>query len=272
MKRILFIILLIPFSFFSCDSLIDTLEEIDELSKEQVIEGLKTALVVGTDTSVSVLHAQDGYFADLLIKILLPEDAQRVLDLAINSNLVQATGLDEVLKNQIGEVVLRINRTAEDAAVEAKPIFTDAVMGLSLDDAWEILNGVNPASEFKSTEFDSAAATSYLRSVTFAQLKETYAPKIDESLSKDLVAGISTNTAWGFLAEKYNPIASLVGGTPLDDTLGPYVTERALDGLFFKVADIERQIRKDPIAWALETAENILDIVFGDSAATNPAG
>ena len=262
------IVVLFFFIATSCDQLVNTLDNIDELSKEEVIGGLKTALNVGTDTTVFTLNQTDGYFKDLLIKILLPEDAQNVLNLAMSSQYVQAIGLDELLKTQIDEVVLRMNRTAEDAAAEAKPIFRDAIVNLSLDQAWDILNGSNPLDTLnkkKSVEFDSSAATHYLQAATFSQLQTLYEPKIDAALSKGLVANVSTNQAWEKLTDLYNPVASLLGAKELDPSLTKYVTEKALNGLFLKIAGIEKDIRRDPAAWALQTAQDILEKVFGST-------
>ncbi len=272
LKKFTLIFVLFSLLGFSCSDLLNNVNVPDSLTKEQVIEGLKTALKVGTDTTTVSLHQTDSYFRDALIKILLPKDAQNVLDFAMNNSYVQALGIDVLLKNQIDEVVLRMNRTAEDAAQEAKPIFSDAILNLSIDQAWDILNGSNPldSTDTKRTEvFDSAAATHYLYSATFRQLKTAYKPKIDNALSKELVAGISTKDAWKKLTDLYNPVASTLGQKELDPSLSTFVTERALDGLFLKVAGIERDIRKNPVVWALQTAQDILEKVFGSQSTGN---
>jgi hypothetical protein len=269
MKKLALILMLFPLLLFSCDSLLDVLEEADELTKEQVIEGLKTALIVGSDTSVVVVSQQDGYFEDILIKIFLPQDAQEILDKAINSTLIQNSGLDKFLSAQIEKVILLMNRAAENAAYEAKPIFSDAITNLSLVDAWDILNGINPGASTKSNEFDSSAATHYLMVVTYTQLFEAYEPKINNALAKNLVGDVSTNEAWKVVTDYYNPVAPLIGGEPLNVSLAEHVTQKALDGLFVKVADFEIQIRRDPVAWALKTAESILEIVFGSTQNTS---
>jgi hypothetical protein len=268
MKYFLLSLFFLPFAFQSCDMLNGALDNVDSLTQAEVIEGLKTALIVGTDTSVTMLGASNGYLNDVLIKILLPENAQNVLNLAMNNNFAKSLGLDVIIAGKIDEVVLRMNRTAEDAVVEAKPIFSNAITGLTLDKAWDILKGINPADARKSTEYDSSAATNYLRAVTFDQLKSLYAPKIDASLSKPLIGGVSTNTAWGALADKYNIVAPYINGVPLDPSLGPYVTDKALNGLFSKIAKAEREIRRDPATWAKNTLENILEKVFGSAQAT----
>ena len=262
------LVVLLFFIVVSCDQLVDTLDNVDELTKEEVIDGLKTALNVGTDTTVFSLHQTDGYFKDLLIKILLPEEAQNVLNLAMNNQYVQTIGLDDLLKTQIDEVVLRMNRTAEDAATEAKPIFRDAIVNLSLEQAWDILNGSNPLDSLtkkNSVEFDSSAATHYLQAATFTQLQSLYEPKIDAALSKGLVANVSTNQAWEKLTDLYNPVASILGAKELDPSLTKYVTEKALNGLFIKIAGIEKEIRRDPVSWASQTAQDILEKVFGST-------
>ena len=171
MKRLLYIIIVIAGIFiYSCD----LLEEEAGLSTEEIVEGLKTALAIGTDTSVAITPKVDGYYKDEAIKILLPDDAQAVYNMKDNA-LIQALNIDDLLEN----MVVSLNRAAEDAATEAKPIFKNSITNLSISDGWEILNGTNPAGKKDgSTEFDSTAATNYLRSTTFAQLKTAFSPKI----------------------------------------------------------------------------------------------
>jgi hypothetical protein len=233
------------------------------LSGNEVIEGLKTALLVGTDTSVSVTSRLNGFYKDEAIKILLPPEAQKIYankDKAI----FRATGLDKKLE----EAVLAINRAAEDASKEASPIFKSAITGMSFSDGWAILKGTNPAANVKSSAFDSTAATGYLRSTTYSQLSAAFSPKVNASLDKKLVGNFSPNQIWGTLTSSYNTVANNSMGMiePVKTTdLGAYVTEKALDGLFYKVSLQEKQIRQDPMKWAKTAVGNILQRVFGKS-------
>ncbi len=254
MKKITLILSLLVFiSFTSCEELFNLAEE-SQLSNEEIVEGLKTALEVGTDTSVTVTSALNGYYKDEVIKILLPPEAEDI----------QNT-IDQIPRGRdmLDTFVLSINRAAEDAANEARPILKDAVTGMSITDGISILNGINPAAEDKKSvmEFDSTAATSYLRSTTYDQLYNAYQPKIQNSLDKKLVENISTNGAWTALTTGYNYYVALLDpskeqiNTELDD----YATTKALDGLLYKVGQEEIKIRRDPFQWALD----ILHKVFG---------
>lgn len=224
------------------------------LGDSEIAEGLKTALEVGTDSSVFKTSATDGYYKNAALKILLPPEA----DVIVN-NIGIVPGGDQLLEN----VILRINRSAEDAAKSAAPIFKNSIRNLSISDALAILHGENPADSRKSASFDSTAATSYLRSTTFEELTEAFSVPINASLDKDLIGGISTNDAWGELASAYNTVAPWFGKPKVNTTLGAHVTQKALEGLFLKVGEEEKNIRRDPWQWIKTTVGDILTKVFG---------
>lgn len=210
------------------------------LSNEEVIKGLKSALHVGTDTSISILGRTNGYFSDALIKLALPPEAQPLVN-----NISKIPGGQKLLN----DAILAINRAAEDAAPQAKTVFVNAITGISIADGFNILNG------------GSNAATSYLKDRTYSQLTDAFAPKIRTSLSKPLVLGISAETAYKNLVEGYNT-ASLNGilFQPIkQNSLATYTTQKALDGLFLKVAVEETKIRQD----ASHRINDILKRVFG---------
>lgn len=260
-RTIIFVTLLVP-SITSCD-LLDTSEG-TLLSENEVIEGLKTALKVGTDSSVSVVSSLNGFYKDEAIKILLPPEAQIIWDNR-NNALLKAIGFDVKLE----EAIKAINYAAEDAAKEATPIFKSAITDMSISDGWAILNGTNPAVTLKADAFDSTAATAYLRSTTYSQLSDAFSPKVSLSLDKKLLGNLSPNQIWSTLTTSYNTVAGYSLGSldPVENTdLGVYVTKKALDGLFLKVSDQEKQIRKDPLKWAQTAVGNILQKVFGNSS------
>jgi hypothetical protein len=249
MKNIFYYILTAAVLFFSS---CEFLENADiELSEEEIVEGLKTALTVGTDTSVTVLHAEDGYYKDEIVKILLPPEGQVMYQYV--DMLESALGSD-YLEN----TVMRINRAAEDAADEAKPIFVNAVKNMTIQDGMDILQGKSP--DGSKAEFDSTAATAYLRVKTYNELVGAYAPKIDHSLDQPLVGNISATHAWNEATTWYNTLVILSDvEEPINVSLGEYTTGRALDGVFFKIGEEEKKIRKDPYQWGLD----ILNKVFG---------
>ena len=82
------------------------------------------------------LSAENGYFGDAAIKILLPDEAKTIVD-----NILRIPGGDQLVQ----DAVLRINRAAEDAAKEVAPIFVNSITQMSIKDAFNILNGADNA-------------------------------------------------------------------------------------------------------------------------------
>lgn len=224
----------------SKEDLLSTLGGNGALSNEEVIKGLKEALNVGTDTSVSVLNKLNGYYGDQAVKILLPPEAVVVYD-----QLNKIPGGSALLENTI----LAMNRAAEDAAKEATPIFVNAITGMTITDGFTILNGAD------------TSATHYLKDKTYDPLFTAFQPKINASLSKPLVLGLSAETTYSNLIDAYN-LASL-NGILFDqiktNSLSAHVTAKGLNGLFLKVSEQEIKIRKDPFAQVTD----ILKRVFG---------
>ena len=177
----------------SCDLAEDLLDDIDnELSTSEIIEGLKTALEIGTDTASSELSLIDGYYKGnpLLATIQLPEEVE-LIRTKINSNSI-VEGISETvgLDDKFDDVILAINRAGEDAAKEAAPIFKKAITELTISQGLDILQGIVPIDaglKAINTEYDSTAATQYLRLITYDNLVGLYTPKINVSLDKDLV-------------------------------------------------------------------------------------
>lgn len=210
------------------------------LSNDEVIKGLRSALSIGTDTSVSILGRTNGFFNDALIKLALPSEAQPIVN-----NLSKIPGGQKL----VNDAILAINRAAEDAAPQAKTIFVDAISKITIQDGFAILNGGNNA------------ATTYLKNNTYQQLTDAFAPRIRTSLSKPLVLGYSAEKAYQQLIDAYN-MASLGGSlwAPIkQNSLATYTTQKALDGLFLKVSQEEAKIRQDPF----HRVTDILKRVFG---------
>lgn len=209
-----------------------------EPTDEEIAAGLKEALHHGNDTAVSNLSAPDGYFGDALIKILLPAEAQPVYNAISNIPF---------LSSYIDETILAINRAAEDAAVEAKPIFFEAITDMTISDAVGILMG------------EDSAATHYLKEKTYDKLFAAFQPKVENSLSKDLILGISAEESYSRLINTYNDGS---GGGILwkeieSNSLSNHTTDRALRGLFVKVAEEEKNIRTNPLHRVTEILQEI---------------
>ncbi|MEN3040416.1 MAG: DUF4197 domain-containing protein [Bacteroidia bacterium] len=200
----------------SCEKI--KLPQEDTISEEEVVAGLKEALRVSTDTTVRHLNRIDGYYGDELIRIVFPRDAWRL------KAAIEALPNGEQL---IQDLVIKMNRAAEEAADEAKPIFWNAISELSIQDGVAILKG------------DSVAATRYLREKTYDSLYARYKPKIQEAMES-----VGAQQAWEYLVDTYNDLPTTLNPITNRD-LAAYVTDRALYGLFLKVGQHETRIRRD---------------------------
>lgn len=175
--------------------------------------GLKEALNNGITKQVTKLTAEDGFFKNDLVKILLPAELQKV-DRSLRS-LGMASLADEGLKV--------LNRAAEDAVKEATPIFVDAVKKMNFTDAKTILMG------------NENAATKYLETATSTALYEKFSPVIATSLNK-----VNADKIWGQMINKYNSIPLVKKVSP---DLKDYVTKETMKGVFNMVAIEEKEIR-----------------------------
>jgi len=200
----------------SCDELQQVVNQLPsgEVSSAEISAGLKQALEFGVGQGVDLLHKQDGYFKDQAVKILLPDELQKVDD-----------GLRKIGLSSLADEGLKVlNRAAEDAVVEAKPIFVQAIKEFTFDDAKRILISQN-----------DLEATQYLQDKTGMALQKAFAPKISASLGK-----VGADKIWADIIGKYNSIPLV---NPVNPDLTGYVTEQAITGLFVKVGDKEKEIR-----------------------------
>jgi hypothetical protein len=199
------------------------------LTTAEVGEGLKEALISGISKGSDQLSMVDGYLKNPQIKIPFPPDVKKVEDKLRQLGL----GAD------VDRFITTLNRGAEDAAKEAKPIFVSAIKQMTIQDAWGILKG------------EDNAATNYLQRTTTPQLKEKFRPVIQNSLNKVGAAKYYTD-----LVNTYNKIPFIEKVNP---NLNEYATDLAIQGLFVQVAKEEKNIRKDPAA----RATDLLKRVFG---------
>ncbi len=198
------------------------------LSSSDIVSGLKEALSIGAQKSGDKLSATDGFFKDAAVKILLPEQIREV------ENKMRTLGFGKLVDN----AELSMNRAAEDASKAAAPIFLDAIKKMTVTDALNILKG------------SDTAATGYLRKTTTPELTTAFRPVIETSLQKT-----DANKYWKDVFSAYNKFTS----KPVDTDINSYVTGKALDGLFYYVAQEEVNIRKNPAA----RVTDILKSVFG---------
>jgi len=200
------------------------------LSVTEVANGLKQALEKGTGNAVSSLSKPGGYLNDALMKIAFPPEAKGVAD-----KLTQL-GMGSLITNFVGS----LNKSAEGAAQEAKPIFWNAIKTMSFSDAMGILNG------------PENAATNYFKSRTMEQLTNAFTPKIKASLDRN-----NATKHWSTITSTYNKIPLV--NKKVETDLSKYATEKALAGLFTKLSGEEKKIRENPAARTTE----LLKKVFG---------
>lgn len=217
MKKIAVFALFASFLMFSsCDVLQEVANKaLSEPSLAEIGQGLKEALKNGIGKGADALAQRDGYFKSAY-KILLPSDVRKVTD-----RLKNVPGFSN-LENELLE---KMNRGAEDAAKEAKPIFVAAITGLTFKDASNILLG------------SDNAATQYLNRTTSQPLYDKFNPKIVASLDR-----IGANNLWKKAADAYNRIPLV---TKVNNDLDDYVTKEALKGLFGKIEEEEKNIRRN---------------------------
>ncbi len=200
----------------------------------QIASGLKEALTIGTQNTASRLSAPNGFFANAMLKILMPPEAQKV------ESTLRNVGLGGV----VDKAILAMNRGAEEAAKSAAPIFVNAIRQMSITDAIGILRG------------GDFAATNYFKQKTTAALTTSFRPVIESALRK-----VDATKYWADVFSLYNKFSK----TPVNTDLTAYVTERAISGIFHEVGLEEQKIRRDPAARVTE----LLKTVFGSPLAQN---
>ncbi len=229
MKRLFFFILI--FQLTACGELQQVVNQLPQgttgIGTAEIASGLRQALDLGIDKQVSSLTQKDGFFKNELVKILLPEELQKV----------DKTLRDIGLSSLADEGLKVLNRAAEDAVGEATPIFVDAVKGITFADAKQILLGQDDA------------ATQYLTSSTKTALYAKFNPIIKSSFEE-----VGADQIWNNLITKYNNL-------PLTSDVNPdltdYVTEEALKGVYTMIAVEEKEIRTKVSSRTTDTLKRV---------------
>lgn len=210
-------ILLFLMLFFACAELHQVVNQLPQdstkISSIDIASGLQEALNLGIDKQVQKLTKKDGFFKNELVKIMLPQELQKV------DKTLRDIGLGKLAD----EGLKIMNRAAEDAVKQATPIFVDAVKNISFTDAKTILLGENDA------------ATQYLKQRTETPLFEKFEPVISNSFNK-----VGADRIWTNLINKYD-------GLPFTNDVNPdltaHVTQQALQGVYTMIAIEEKEIR-----------------------------
>jgi len=202
---------------------------LDDLTSREAVSGLKAALEKGSQAAIAALGRTDGFFGNPQVKIPLPESLERT------ERLLRRVGMGRYAD----ELILGMNRAAESAVPEARALLLDSVKKMSVQDAKAILTG------------GDTAATDYFRRTTRERLHARFLPIVEKSTKRVKLAQTY---------EEYADKAAAVGLLRREDAdLDAYVTAKALDGLYFMIAEEEKKIRKDPVA----AGSAILRKVFG---------
>ena len=202
---------------------------IADLSNADAVRGLRQALNDGSAAAVAKLGVENGYFGNPNVKIPLPPSLQKL------ERGLRAFGM----RREADELMLAMNRAAEAAVPEAKQLLIDAVKTMSVQDAKGILTG------------GDTAATDYFQRATRSQLGQRFLPIVKKATDK---AG---------LAQQYNALAGQAAALGLvkeeQASIERYVTQKALDGLYFMIGEQEKAFRKDPVS----ASSAIVRKVFG---------
>lgn len=202
---------------------------LDDITHAEAVRGLRQALNDGSAAAVAKLGVENGFFGNPKVRIPLPPSLQRV------ERGLRAFGM----RREADELVLTMNRAAEAAVPEAKQLLTDAVKKMSVQDAKGILTG------------GDTAATDYFRRATRPQLTQRFLPIVRKATDN---AG---------LAQQYNALASQGAALGLvkedEASIERYVTQKALDGLYFMIGEQEKAFRRDPVG----ATSSIVRKVFG---------
>jgi len=203
------------------------LDDVISIENGETVDGLKEALYIGSENAVLQTGQLDGYFRNEVIKILLPENLELV------EQGMRMVGQGE----RVDEFVLSMNRAAEKAAPFAKEIFWGAIRRIDFRDAHAILTG------------GDTAATDYFRAETSEELAEAFRPVVERATEE---VGVT---------RRYKELVGGYSSIPFTRTLAfdvdDYVVEKALDGLFYVLAEEEGKIRTDPAARVTELLQRV---------------
>ena len=213
----------------SSDSAASSTGSVSSLTNSEASGGLKEALTQGIGKAVASLGATDGFFGNKDVKIPLPNSLKKI------EKGMKFMGMGK----QSDELILKMNRAAEAAMPEAKTLLLDSVKKMSLADAKAILTGPQDA------------ATQYFKKTTSVQMGEKFLP---------IVTKATENVQLADSYNKYAEMGSKFGVVKKEDAnINQYVTKKALDGVYYMVAQEEAAIRKDPLG----QASSLLKKVFG---------
>ena len=201
------------------------------LTDGEIGRGLKEALKVGTGRVVRQVGAEDGYNGDPLIRIPLPKNLQKV------HNVLKRVGAERMT----ADLALKLNRAAERAAPEAREVFWQAILEMTLDDVRGIWKG------------EDDAATRYFRGKMTNPLTERFTPIVADSMSQ-----VGAIRSYDKMMAKYKSVPFV---PDVKTDLTRHVVGKGIGGIFHYVGKEEAAIRKDPA----KRSTALLRRVFGSA-------
>jgi len=199
-----------------------------ELSSDEIANGLKEALPIGAEKGCMNLSKTDGFFKNAALKILMPPEAQKI------ESTIRGIGFNQLAD----DFILSLNRAAEDACTTASPIFLKAIKEITILDGIQILRG------------SDTSATNYLRNKTQNELVVSFSPVIKASLDK-----VEATKHWEKIITVYNKIPLV--NKKINPDLTAYVAEKSIQGIYSEIANQEKEIRNNPLARTTTLLKNV---------------
>ena len=238
MKKLVFIVAILGFQTVEAQKLGDLLKKATNislpsssgLSADEIAGGLKEALQKGAQAGATKLSSPGGFLENAALKIIMPPEAQKI------ESTLRKLGFNQLMD----DMIVSMNRAAEDACKTAVPIFTTAIKEMTITDGINILRG------------SDTSATSYLRTKTNTALAQSFSPIIKTSLDK-----VNATQYWEKIITTYNKVP-LIGKKMNPDLVG-YVTDKSLSGIYTEIASQEKDIRANPAARTTDLLRKVFE-------------
>ena len=200
------------------------------LSADDIAGGLKEALLKGAQTGTAKLSSPGGFLENAALKIIMPPEAQKI------ESTLRKLGFNQLMD----DMIVSMNRAAEDACKTAIPIFTTAIKEMNITDGINILRG------------SDTSATAYLKTKTNTALTQSFSPIIKTSLDK-----VNATKYWEKIITTYNSVPLI--GKKMNPDLVAYVTEKSLSGIYTEIATQEKDIRANPAARTTDLLRKVFE-------------
>jgi hypothetical protein len=204
------------------------------LTDTEIDGGLKEALFSGVKFAVNTLGKENGFLDDVRVKIPLPSNLQKV------EKALQFAGQGKM----VDDFVASMNHAAEKAVPVAVDVFMDSIKQMTFTDVKNILF---------SKQDDSA--TQFFRRTSEETLRGKFRPMVEKFTNE-----VGVTQKYKNMMSKYGFVGKLFGQDATD--IDGYVTQKALDGLFFMVAEEEKKIRKNPLGAASDLLKKVFGAIF----------